>query len=41
VPADRKWARDIAVSEAVAQALEKMNPQFPHLDFDPKSIVIE
>jgi PPK2 family polyphosphate:nucleotide phosphotransferase len=41
VPADRKWARDISIAEAVAEALEKMNPQFPNIDFDPKSIVIK
>ena len=41
VPADKKWARDIAVSEAVAAALEKMNPQFPKPTFDPKKIVID
>ena len=41
VPADRKWARDIAVLEAVVATLENMNPQFPQADFDPKSIVIE
>jgi polyphosphate kinase 2 (PPK2 family) len=40
VPADKKWARDIAVSEAVATALESMNPQFPKPAFDPKKIVI-
>lgn len=41
VPADSKWSRDIAISEAVAQALEKMKPQFPRVDFDPATIVIE
>lgn len=41
VPADHKWARDIAIGEAVAKTLEKMDPQYPDVDFDPKTIVIE
>jgi polyphosphate kinase 2 (PPK2 family) len=41
VPANHKWARDIAISEAVLQAMEGMNPQFPTVDFDPASMVIK
>ena len=41
VPANKKWARNIALSEAVVAALEKMKPQYPKAYFDPKSIVIE
>jgi len=41
VPANHKWARDVAVSEEVVKTLEAMNPQYPKADFDPKSIVIE
>ena len=41
VPADKKWARNIAVAEAVVAALEKMNPQFPKVEIDPSKIVIE
>ncbi len=41
VPANKKWARNIALSEAVVAALEKMKPQYPKADFDPKSIVID
>ncbi|HEY0075931.1 MAG TPA: polyphosphate kinase 2 family protein [Abditibacteriaceae bacterium] len=41
VPADKKWARNIAVAEAVVAALEKMNPQFPKVDINPSEIVIE
>jgi PPK2 family polyphosphate:nucleotide phosphotransferase len=29
IPANRKWARNIAVAEIVASTLESMNPQFP------------
>ncbi|RYG68099.1 polyphosphate kinase 2 family protein [bacterium] len=41
IPSNHKWARDIAISEAVARAFEKMNPQFPQVDFDPATIVVE
>lgn len=41
VPANHKWARNIALAEAVVAALEKMNPRYPKVDFDPKSIVID
>lgn len=41
VPGDKKWARNIAVAEAVVAALETMNPQFPKVHMDPSKIVIE
>ncbi|HEX8236630.1 MAG TPA: polyphosphate kinase 2 family protein [Abditibacteriaceae bacterium] len=41
VPANKKWARNINLAEAVVEALEKMKPQYPKADFDPKSIVID
>ncbi len=41
VPANHKWARDIAIAERVVEALEKMNPKFPKASFDAASIVIE
>jgi len=41
VPANHKWARDLAISEIVVAALEDMNPQPPQPDFDPKKQVIE
>ncbi len=41
VPANKKWARNIAVAEAVVEAMEKMKPQYPEVEFDPKTIVIE
>lgn len=41
VPANHKWARNIAIAEATVAALEEMKPQFPKVDFDPKAIVIE
>lgn len=41
VPANKKWARDVCVMEAVVGALQKISPQFPKPVFDPKSIIIE
>ena len=41
VPANKKWARDIAVAEKVVAALEEMKPEFPEPDFDPKAIIID
>jgi PPK2 family polyphosphate:nucleotide phosphotransferase len=41
VPANQKWARNIAVMEAVVASLEKMAPKFPKPAFDRKTIVIE
>ena len=41
VSADHKWARDVAVAQTVLQAMEKLNPHYPKVDFDPSKIVIE
>ena len=41
VPADRKWARNIAIAEKVLATLEAMNPQYPKADFDASAVEIE
>ncbi len=41
VPADRKWARNIAIAEKVLATMEQMNPQYPQADFDPTTIEID
>ena len=41
VPANHKWARDLAIAEQVFATLEKMDPGYPQLPFDPKSIRID
>jgi PPK2 family polyphosphate:nucleotide phosphotransferase len=41
IPANDKWARDLAISEIVVAALEDMDPQPPKPTFDPKTQVIE
>ena len=41
VPADRKWMRNLVMLEIVVATLEKMKPQYPAAEFDPKEITIE
>jgi len=41
VPANRKWTRNLLIMKTVVGALEKMKPQYPPPNFDPKEIVVE
>ncbi|HMG04059.1 MAG TPA: polyphosphate kinase 2 family protein [Chthoniobacterales bacterium] len=41
VPANHKWARNVALAEVVLRALKEMDPRYPKLSFDPKTIKIE
>ncbi|MDO7875721.1 polyphosphate kinase 2 family protein [Hymenobacter sp. ASUV-10] len=41
VPADKKWARDLAIIEIVVAALEDMNPQPPAPSYDVAAQVVE
>ncbi|WP_051718856.1 polyphosphate kinase 2 family protein [Hymenobacter sp. IS2118] len=41
VPANHKWARDLAIAEIVVAALEAMNPQPPKATYDVAAQVIE
>jgi PPK2 family polyphosphate:nucleotide phosphotransferase len=41
VPANRKWARNLMLLQAVVDTLERMKPEYPAAEFDPKAIVIE
>lgn len=41
VPADKKWARNIIIAEAVLDAIAKLKPQFPQVELDPAKMVIE
>lgn len=41
VPANHKWARNLAVAEIVLDVLKEMDPRYPKLSFDPKTIKIE
>jgi hypothetical protein len=41
VPANHKWARNLALAEIVLRALKEMDPRYPGLSFDPKAIKIK
>lgn len=41
VPANHKWARNLFVAELVLQTLKEMDPRFPKVSFDPKTIKID
>lgn len=38
IPADRKWFRDLLIGQIVVDTLQRMNPQFPEVSFDPRTI---
>ena len=35
VPGEKRWFRDLVVSQLLRETLEAMNPQYPEPDFDP------
>ena len=41
VPANHKWARNVALAKVVLRTLKEMDPRYPKLSFDPKAIKIE
>ena len=41
IPSDRKWYRDVAVAETLANVLESMAPKFPAITFDPATVVVK
>ena len=41
VPANHKWARNLAVVDLVLKTLKKMDPRYPKVSFDPGTIVID
>jgi PPK2 family polyphosphate:nucleotide phosphotransferase len=41
IPANKKWARDLAIAEIVVAALAEMNPQPPAANFDVAAQVVE
>jgi PPK2 family polyphosphate:nucleotide phosphotransferase len=40
IPADHKWARNLAIARIVRTTLETMNPQYPRPPWNPKSFKI-
>lgn len=41
IPANHKWARDLALAEILHCALKKMDPRYPKVSFDPKAIKLD
>jgi polyphosphate kinase 2 (PPK2 family) len=41
VPANHKWARNVAVADRVLRILKEMDPRYPKLLFDPKAVKID
>ena len=41
IAADHKWARNIAIAQALVEKMEEMKPKYPKADFDPKTIKID
>jgi len=41
VPADRKWYRNLVISELLLGKLREMNPQYPKADKDYRGIVVQ
>jgi PPK2 family polyphosphate:nucleotide phosphotransferase len=41
VPANHKWARNVAIADLVLRVLKKMDPRYPKLSFDPKTLVVD
>jgi PPK2 family polyphosphate:nucleotide phosphotransferase len=41
VPANHKWARNLALAEIVLRSLKEMDSRYPKLSFDPKTIKIK
>ena len=41
VPANHKWARNVALAAVVLRTLKEMDPRYPKLSFDPKTIKIQ
>jgi PPK2 family polyphosphate:nucleotide phosphotransferase len=41
IPSNKKWFRDLAVSQIIVETLESMKMKYPKPDFDPSKIVIK
>jgi polyphosphate kinase 2 (PPK2 family) len=41
IPADKKWFRDLAVSQIIVEALEGLDMKFPKSRFDLSKIKID
>ena len=41
IPADQKWYRNVVVADAIVDALEDLNPQFPPVEDGIDNVVID
>ncbi len=41
IPSNHKWFRDLLVSQIIVKTMEKMDLQFPKVDWDPSSVIIK
>ena len=41
IPANHKWARDAAIAAIVRETLERMDPRYPTVDWDPSDFTVE
>ena len=41
VPADRKWYRNLVISQILIDTLQKMDLAYPVADFDPSTVTID
>ncbi|AWT34182.1 polyphosphate kinase [Deinococcus actinosclerus] len=41
IPADRKWYRNLLITRIILTTLKAMNPQYPHVSFDPLEVEIK
>ena len=41
IPSDRKWYRNLAISELLRDTLEKMAPKYPEPEANYQGIVVE
>jgi polyphosphate kinase 2 (PPK2 family) len=40
IPSDKKWFRDLAIADIVADTLDDLDPQYPPMDDLPKNLVM-
>jgi PPK2 family polyphosphate:nucleotide phosphotransferase len=38
IPSDQKWYRNLTIMQTIVDRLEKMDPKFPGLEYDPETI---
>jgi len=41
IPSNKKWFRNLAVSQIIVETLEQMNPKFPKAAFDVSKLKVK